>query len=423
MTSGNFTPILLSSITRGERQRKELKGIRELAWSINSVGLINPLVVTPDYQLVAGERRLAACRQLGWTDIPVQFTTNLSPDELHLIELEENIRRSDLPWKDEVLAVQAYHNLRSQEDSEWNQTKTAAALSTSTPLTSQKLMVAEQIMAGNEKVTTADHLSVAINLTKRARSRAEASEAVKVDKLIATATATASEPVEPEPPTIPLINEDFIEWAQTYSGPKFNLIHCDFPYGIDSGNQQQGTNVALYGNYEDTFNTYVKLLYTLDVATHRIVEDSAHLIFWFSMAHYQTTINRLSDQGWIVDPLPLVWHKSCSTGLLPDPNRGPRRTYETALFASRGDRKIVRAVANSVSAPTRTDKLHMSEKPPAVLAHFMRMVCDEYSTVLDPTCGSAGAIKVAEQLGASRVLGIEKDEEFFNIATENYHGN
>ena len=116
----------------------------------------------------------------------------------------------------------------------------------------------------------------------------------------------------------------------------------------------------------------------------------------------------------------LIWLKSDNAGLLPDHSRGPRRIYETAFLGSRGDRKLVQAVSNGVSAPT-TKLIHMSEKPLPVLRHFFRMVVDEYSNVLDPTAGSAGAIKAAANMGAASALGLEKSTEFYNLAKEHYH--
>src|SRR5437667_7760504 len=105
MTSGNFRTIPTSSIIiqRSDRQRRELTAIDELAESIQRIGLINPPVVTADGVLVAGERRLTACRALGWTSIPVQFVEELSDYELQTIELEENVKRVDLPWQDQCL--------------------------------------------------------------------------------------------------------------------------------------------------------------------------------------------------------------------------------------------------------------------------------------------------------------------------------
>ena len=60
----------------------------------------------------------------------------------------------------------------------------------------------------------------------------------------------------------------------------------------------------------------------------------------------------------------------------------------------------------------------MSEKPQTVLRHFFRMLIDDTSSVLDPTCGSGSAIRAARSLGAGRMLGIERNSEFAENAEE-----
>src|SRR5687767_12155867 len=110
MTSGNFRSHAVSSIIvdRAGRQRRELRDIDKLAESIQRIGLIQPIVITGDGVLVAGERRLTAVRQLGWTHISVQFVEDLSDYELQCIELEENVKRENLPWQDEVSALERF---------------------------------------------------------------------------------------------------------------------------------------------------------------------------------------------------------------------------------------------------------------------------------------------------------------------------
>jgi DNA modification methylase len=130
------------------------------------------------------------------------------------------------------------------------------------------------------------------------------------------------------------------------------------------------------------------------------------------MHYYADTIRYFADNSdFIIDPFPLIWLKSDGVGLLPDPQRGPRRIYETCLFGSRGDRKIVSSVANAYAAPTDRAQ-HMSTKPEPVLRHFFRMFVDENSTVLDPTCGSGSALRAAETLGAAHILGVEINKDF-----------
>ncbi len=53
--------------------------IAQLADSIASVGLREPIEVTPDLMVVDGHRRLAACRMLGYTTIPAFVRNGLDP--------------------------------------------------------------------------------------------------------------------------------------------------------------------------------------------------------------------------------------------------------------------------------------------------------------------------------------------------------
>jgi ParB family chromosome partitioning protein len=55
------------------RFRKRLGDIGSLAESIKEVGLLHPIVVRPDERLIAGERRLEACKRLGWKAVPVTY--------------------------------------------------------------------------------------------------------------------------------------------------------------------------------------------------------------------------------------------------------------------------------------------------------------------------------------------------------------
>ena len=76
-----------------KRIRKELGNIHELAESLEKHGLLNPIVVTSDKVLLAGERRLAAARILGWTTIPVRVLENATRIEQLEVEIDENIHR------------------------------------------------------------------------------------------------------------------------------------------------------------------------------------------------------------------------------------------------------------------------------------------------------------------------------------------
>ena len=46
----------------------------------------------------------------------------------------------------------------------------------------------------------------------------------------------------------------------------------------------------------------------------------------------------------------------------------------------------------------------------------MSMLVDEHTSLLDPTCGSASALRAAESLGAQTVLGMDSDEQTVGLA-------
>lgn len=409
MTSGNFHPVEITKVVvnRDERQRYELSGIDVLADSIRRLGLIHPIVISRTNHLVAGERRLEACRQLGWTHIPAQFTDEIEPHILRSIELEENVKRKDLTWQDQCRAITDYHNLRCETEPEWSQEKTAEALGLEQTSISKHLSVAKAIASGDTALQEIQKFSTAVGKVARDEARKDEESLQELRKALNIPAALIAARSRPS-----VVAADFTEWVKTYDGPRFNFIHCDFPYGINADKMQQGGSVATHGGYSDTADTYFHLLNTLCNNLDRLCTESAHIMFWFSMHHYSDTLDFIhSHSDFIIDPFPLVWLKSDNIGLLPDPQRGPRRIYETALFGSRGDRKIVSSVSNAYAAPTDRSQ-HMSTKPEPVLRHFFRMFVDSTTLLLDPTCGSGTSLRSAESLGARHTLGVELNPEF-----------
>jgi ParB-like chromosome segregation protein Spo0J len=61
----------ITSIKIGKRHRRAMGDIAALAASIEAIGLLHPVFITPEGKLIAGERRLLACKHLGWMNIPV----------------------------------------------------------------------------------------------------------------------------------------------------------------------------------------------------------------------------------------------------------------------------------------------------------------------------------------------------------------
>jgi hypothetical protein len=84
--------ITINKIRVRGRFRKNLGDFNSLAASIEEVGLLHPIVVRADGRLIAGERRLAACKKLNWKSVPV---TVVDLREVIRGEFAENAHRKD----------------------------------------------------------------------------------------------------------------------------------------------------------------------------------------------------------------------------------------------------------------------------------------------------------------------------------------
>lgn len=69
--------------------------VKELADSIQELGLLNPLTIDRDYVLIAGLHRLEAVKALGWEDVECTVSS-LEGLAAELAEIDENIVRSDI---------------------------------------------------------------------------------------------------------------------------------------------------------------------------------------------------------------------------------------------------------------------------------------------------------------------------------------
>lgn len=105
----------VDAVQRGKYQpRREMdpQSLEDLANSIRSQGIIQPLIVRPmgdKYEIIAGERRWRAAQLAGLTEVPVIIRH--IPDEAAVaIAIIENIQRENLNPIDEAIALQRLIN-------------------------------------------------------------------------------------------------------------------------------------------------------------------------------------------------------------------------------------------------------------------------------------------------------------------------
>ena len=94
------------------------EGLDELAASIRSQGVIQPLLVRPEgdgaYTIIAGERRWRAAQRAGLAQVPVVIREVSGDRELLELALVENLQRADLNPVEEAEAFRSLHEAFGQ---------------------------------------------------------------------------------------------------------------------------------------------------------------------------------------------------------------------------------------------------------------------------------------------------------------------
>ncbi len=93
--------------------RSELGNMQELMDSIRSKGVLVPILVRSKgerFEIIAGERRFVACKNLGQREIPA-IEMDVAENEAMEISLIENLQRKDLDIFEESDGLQALVNL------------------------------------------------------------------------------------------------------------------------------------------------------------------------------------------------------------------------------------------------------------------------------------------------------------------------
>lgn len=433
-----------------DRQRSggEAMATDDLEPSIRARGIMNPLIVKKGpggtIQLVAGERRLRTALKLGLDSVPYRFMDDLDPIELQIVELEENERRKDLEWRDHVRAIAKIHSLyelrASRAGEPWSIQRSADMLFYAQGHISKILRIERDL--ANPKIANAPGLNAAYNVLSKIDDRGVADamnslldagrQAAAPQKAVALPVAIAASPggvpqiIPVQLPALPqqithpesILQESFLDWAPAYAGPRFSFVHCDFPYGANLFDGPQSGKDKWEGQtYDDDPDVFWRLLKCFLLHRDNFMAPSAHVMFWFDMDYYPDILALCAELApeLMVRRKPLIWTKTDNAGILSDPKRGPRHIYESCLVMSREDRFIVKAKSDSYGCHTDKD-WHPSTKPEAMLRYFMEMFVDEHTTMLDPTCGGGSALRAAESLGATKVIGLEINGEFFENA-------
>lgn len=103
------TDVSVDDIIITDRSREDMGDLTSLKQSIEKSGQLNPILITQDYVLIAGERRLTAFKELNIPTITARIMPDMSQDDLLIIEMMENVARKQFEWHEEINLMYKLH--------------------------------------------------------------------------------------------------------------------------------------------------------------------------------------------------------------------------------------------------------------------------------------------------------------------------
>lgn len=438
-----FIPV--ESITIGPRQRKKMESqpLADLEEAIRQRGLLHaPTFVKlvgengDVWKLIVGERRTRAMQRLIEKKIPftyngepvpeghlpiVTLQENLTRADLKQIEFDENKLRENLLWQEEAEALAEIHKLRIEENPSQTRLETARQLieenvveTHSSPYKlAQKIQQATTIAENlhNPTIAKARNHNEAYNLILKA-------EEERINSIVARRRLAAVDTI----PSIEVRRGDAVQLLPQLDPGIADLIFSDPPFGInaDTGGFRQRT--VHHHNYEDTPERAKGIYQSIIFDGFRVAKPMANMWLFCDIDMFFILREMCGRVGWVPFRTPIIWRKSMSEGMAPWQGKGPRRTYEMLLYATKGQRGLITSLVDVLdeSRVSRSERTHAAEKPVELLKSIIECSTLPGDYVLDPCCGS-GSTMVAARETRRTGLGIEIDENFYNTAMSNVY--
>lgn len=438
----------LTSILVEDRQRKDLGDVQALANSIRENGLIQPVVVNQANRLIAGGRRLAACTLLGWAQIPVVYRETLGERELTILELEENIRRKDMTWQEEVLSVYKVHVLQTEkailDGDSWTLNRTAEMLGMSRANVGFMVQVSKELRrVPQTAIWSCEGFWDALRfLARRSEDEINAELARRTTALMATnATMFPSSNPFKEPSdvsveiiepvgdaqsgqqTIPLSKQvilaDCRDWLRQC--PPEVADHCitDPPYGIDMDMLDQQNPHGGMQNVDRVRETHqvdenLVLLKEVIPLIHRALKPKGFFILWCDVMNWQFLYDHVIAADFKVQRWPLVWSKT-SQCMNQSAQYNFTKNYEIAMVCRKQGATLVTDQQSSIFACQRDSyKSNPFAKPEALWDWLIKAVTIQGQTILEPFAGEGSAVNAIISNWRFPIA-IEKDPQHFNV--------
>lgn len=424
--------IIVEQIKVGDRMRVDLGDVEDLAQSIQRFGLIQPVVLDDQNNLIAGGRRLAAAKALGWLSIPACYLGTLTEDERAELELEENVRRKDMTWQERVLAIETIHKKKQLNKAlageAWGVRETGELTGVHYAQVSYALWAAERIRTKDERVMACTNMNEVLKEMLQ-RKEDEVLASLATEPALYSNQVDEGQTYKEQHPaayvqTMNCLHGDALSIMQNCisSGVFFDHIITDPPYAINMDNIQQdggGMDVSRTAEEHDEEENVHLLEDFLELA-YKVTNDHAFCVFWTDQDTWDSLKVIAEDYEWRVQRWPLIWVKTD-----PCQNMCAQYNYtkraEIAMVLRKPNATLACAQPSNWLLCAGVDKAQFSHpfaKPVDLHTWVINAVSHPGQTILDPFAGS-GTLPYAAILVGRNPWAIELVEGHRNECLEN----
>ncbi len=419
------------------KPRRDLGDLSGLIQSITDNGLILPIILGPNHELIDGERRLTCFHRLN-QEIPFVYRSQLASDELEELELEANRYRKDFTWQEEVLKGHKLYRAKCREASlmgeKFTQRDARIVMGCGLEAVNIRIKLAKAILSGNTEVSSAPTITAALQvMLKQVQENIQATQVTSsipelknnlsfdIDSPLSSPVRqpnTTEEDLSGDEIVVPLsqmfFNGDCREIMSKLPADFVDHIITDPPYGINPDNMDTLVKLdEVYHSHQVDEN--ISLILDFIQQAFRTLKDQGFLAMWYDLDHHEKIVNAGTAAGFKVCRWPLIACKISSCRNSAAAFNVTKRT-EYCILMRKGNAVLTKPItSNYKEFDFQTEKALYDNpfaKPFDAWKWIIDMIALPGQSILDAFSG-AGSGPRASAICGMRPYGIEKDQSQF----------
>lgn len=421
--------IPISSIYTGERFRKDYGEMEDFVESIKDKGVFTPITVRPyehpdyEYELMAGGRRLEGSKLAEREFIPA-LIRDVGDEDLDLreVELFENVFRKEMEWHERLALVNRVQELWTEKFSDtpwkWSARKCAKMLGISHTHLNRQLDLAKAVELIPDLKNAKDETEARKKIKQMQqkvvvkKAREEQKEKIRAGGLKLVDRGDSNYQVGDAFEGLEALK------AQALAGEPYGnwtVIEVDPPYAIDLLSQKRrkdndDPDLAEYNEVErKDYNAFLRRVCNL---CYDLAADDAWLLFWFGPSWFTDVKISIASAGWVLDPIPAIWHKGHGQTQAPDVYLA--RAYEPFFIARKGKAVVQskgRSNVFSYAPVSPGAKYHPTQRPLPLMEDILSTWGLPGGSVLCPFLGSGTTLRASYRCDMS-ALGWDLSAEY-----------